>query len=100
MSIPGGFHAKRAEQRNVLGGVAEVIFATDDMRDAHLEIVNHVDEMKHGFTVAADDDKVGVGFLAVGKLAQHVAHDQVGNEDRVALHLELDCPLVFVSQAM
>ena len=52
--------AERAEQRDVLGGVAQVILAANDVRDAHLQIVHDVDEVEHGLAVGAHDDEVGV----------------------------------------
>ena len=44
--------------------------------------------------------KSGSSCLAIGELAAHVADDQVGNEDRLARHLELDRAFVFVGQAV
>ncbi len=56
--------------------------------------------MKHRLAVAADDDEIGIGLLAVGEFAQHVADDEVGNENRLALHLEFDRAFVFVGEAV
>jgi hypothetical protein len=44
-------HAKRLEECDVLGGVAQMILATDDVCDVHLQIVNHIYEMKHRLAV-------------------------------------------------
>ena len=59
--------AEGVEERDVLGGVAQMIFAADDVRDVHLQIVNDVDEMEHGLAVGTQDDEVGINFLAVGE---------------------------------
>ena len=94
-------HAERAEERDVLGGVAQVVLAANDVRDAHFQIVHDVDEMKHRLAVAADDDEIGIGLLAVGELAQHVADDEVGNENRLARHAEFDGAVgVFVGEVV
>ena len=93
-------HAKRLEERNVLGGVAQMIFAADDVGDVHFQIVNDVDEMEHGLAVGALDDEVGIGFLAVGQFADDVADDEVVNGDWLALHLEFDRAFVFVGEAV
>ena len=75
--------AERAKERDVLGGVAQVVLAANDVRDAHLQIVHHVDEMEHGLAVGADDDEIRIELLAVGQLARDIADDEIGNEDRV-----------------
>ena len=93
------FDAEGLEERDVLGGVAQVIFAADDVRDVHLQIVNDVDEMKHRLAVGAQDDEIGINFLAVGELAQHVADHEIGNRDRFAGHLEFYRAFVFVGEA-
>ena len=46
-------HAERLEQRDVLGGVAQMVLAADDVGDVHLQIVNHIHEMKHRLAVAS-----------------------------------------------
>ena len=43
--------SERAEERDVLGRVRQMILAADDVRDAHLQIINHVYEVKHGHAV-------------------------------------------------
>ena len=93
-------HAERLEQRDVLGGVAQVVLAANDVRDVHFQIVNDIDEMEHRLAVGAHDDEIGVGLLAVGEFAQHITDDEVGNEDWLALHFEFDRAFVFVGQAV
>ena len=94
------WYAERLEQCDVLGGVAQVVLAANDVRDAHLQVVHDVDEMEHGLTVGAHDDKVGIGFFAVGEFAEYIADDEVGNENRLALHFEFDRAFVFVGEAV
>src|ERR1035437_5914728 len=97
--ILGRLDAEGAEEGDVLGGVAQMIFAANDVRDAHFEIVHDVDKMKHGLAVGADDDEVGINFLAVGERPQHVADDKVGDQDGFAGHLEFRRAFVFVGEA-
>ena len=92
-------HAKRLEERDVLGGVAQVVLAADDVRDVHFQIVNDVDEMKHRLAVRALNDEVRVLLLAVGEFADDFADDEVVNGDRLALHFEFDRAFVFVGEA-
>ena len=47
-------------------GLGQVIFAADDMGDAHFQIINDIDQMKHGLAVRPHDDKVGLDFFAIG----------------------------------
>ncbi len=91
-------HAERAKERDVLGGVAQVVFAADDVGDAHLEVVDDVDEMEHRLAIRADDHEVGVGGFAVGWLASYIADDEIGDRDRLAGHPELHGAFVLVSQ--
>jgi len=92
-------HAKRLEKRDVLGGVAQVILAADDVRDVHFQIVNDVHQMKHRLAVRALNDEIGLRFLAVGEFADNFADDQILDDDRLALHLEFDRAFVFVGEA-
>ena len=94
------FDAEPAKQRDVLGRVAQVIFAADHVRDAHLQIVRHIDEMKHRLAVGPHDDEIRIQFLAVGQFARHVADDQIGNDHRLARHFEFHRALMVVSQAL
>ncbi len=100
MRVLGRLDAKRAEQRDVLGGVAQVILPANDVRDAHLQVIHHVDQVEHRLPVRAHDDEVRVSLLAVGQLAPHVADHQIGNQDRLAAHLELDRAFLLVGQSL
>ena len=77
-----------------------MIFAADDVRDVHLQIVNDVDEVEHGLAVRALDDEVGINLLAVGQFADNIADDEVMDGDGFALHLEFDGAFVFVGEAV
>ena len=99
MRILGRLHAERAEERDMLGGVAQMIFTANDVRDAHLQIVHDVDEVEHRLTVAPDEHPIGINFLAVGERPQHIANDEVGNENRLARHAEFNRAVgVFVGE--
>jgi hypothetical protein len=85
-------HAKRLEQRDVLGGVAQMILAADDVGDVHFEVVNDVDEVEHGLAVGALDDEIGIKLLAVGQFADDVADDEVADETGSRCILNLMAP--------
>ena len=91
-------HAECVEERDVLRRVAQVIFATNDVRDAHLQIINHVHEVEHRLAIRTHDDEVRIDRLAVRQFAADIAHHQIGDRDRLPLHLELDRALVLVGQ--
>ena len=94
------FDAECAKQRDVLRGVAQVVFAADHVRDAHLQIVHHVDEMKHRLAVGTNQDKIGIQPLAIRQFAAHVADHEVRDDDRLARHFELHRAFVLVSEAL
>ena len=100
MSVFGRLNAKRAKQSDMFCSVAQVIFSSNDMRDVHLEIVHHVNKMKHRLAIRTDDDEIRVELLAVGELASDVANDQVRNDDRLARHFKSNSSLVLVGEAV
>ena len=60
-----------------LAVLLEMIFAANDVRGVHLQIVNDVHEMEHGaLAVRTQDDKVGINFFAVGEFADDIADDE------------------------
>ena len=77
-----------------------MIFAANDVRDAHLDVVHDVDEMEHRLAVGAHDDETRIGLLAIGEFADDVAGDHVGDRHRLAGHAELDRALVLVRQIL
>ena len=74
--------AERAEQRDVLGSVAEVIFTPNDVGDPHFQIINHVDEVENRLPVRTHNDKIRVERFAVGQFARDAANHEVGNCNR------------------
>ena len=100
VGVAGRFDAEGAEERNVLGGVAQMILAADDVGHAHFEVVHHVDEVEHGLAVAPPEDPVGVLFLPVGERPDDVADDEVGNRDRLAGHAEIQGAVAFVGETL
>ena len=99
MSVFGRFDAERAKQRDVFGGVAQVILAANDVRDAHVEVVHDVDEVEDRLAVGTDDHEVWIEFLAISELAGDVANHKVRNNDRFLLHLEFDRAFLLVGEA-
>ena len=77
-----------------------MVLAADDVRDAHLDVVHNVDEMKHRLTVGAHDHEIRIGLLAVGEFADDVACYHVGDRHRLAGHAELDRALVLIRQIL
>jgi hypothetical protein len=64
--------AKGAEKGDVLGRVGKVVLAADDVRDVHLQVIHHVDEVKHRLAIGPDDDEIRVGLFAIGQFARDV----------------------------
>lgn len=96
VGVAGRFGLEGAEEGDVFGCVAEVVFAADDVSDLHFEVVDDVNEVEDGLAVGANDDEVGVGGLAVGEFAADLADHGVTDEDGFAGHAELDGAFVFV----
>ena len=55
--------AERAIKLDVLGRIREMIFAADDVADLHLDVVDHVDEMKNPRAIGTADGHVGMRFF-------------------------------------
>ena len=77
-----------------------MILAADHVRDAHLDVVHHVHQMKYRLAVGTNDYEVGIGLLAVGQLTHHVAGHQIGDRHRLTGHAELNRPLMLVRQIL
>src|SRR5581483_10872479 len=90
--------AKSFEQGDVFGGIAQVVFAPDDVGDAHLQIVHHVHQMEDRLAVGANDDKIRVDLLTVGQFPAHLTDDEVRDNYGLAGHAELNGTLLLVSQ--
>ena len=66
MGVLGWLDAEGTEQGQMLGGVAQVVLAADDMGDVHLQIVHHINQMKHRLPVRAHNDEIRVQLFTVG----------------------------------
>ena len=83
-------HPERLVKVDVLGGVAQVVLAAHDVRDAHRDVVDDIHKMEGRAAIRAHEDEVTL--LA----AFHPATDEVVDHDRLGAHL-LDLGLeVFV----
>ena len=78
MGEPRHLLAQRLEQEDVLGRVAQVILAPDDMADPHRRVVDHDGEVVQRRAVAADDHEVAA---EVGHVDLDPAADQVVEPD-------------------
>ena len=68
------------------------------MRDAHLQIVHHIHEMKDRLAIRSDDHEIRVLFLAVGELALHITNDHVRNGNWFPGHLEFHRAFRLISE--
>ena len=91
--------AERAKEGDVFRGVREMVLAANDVRDLHFQIVNDIDEVENRVAVAADDDEIGIGDFPVAERARDGAGNQIVHRDWIARHLETDCAFAFVGQA-
>ena len=87
---------KRTEERDMLGGVREMILAADDVRDFHFQVVYHIDEMEDRLAVAADDHEIRVVDFPVAQRAGDGSGNQIRNGDRVAGHSEPEGSVAFI----
>jgi len=73
--------AKRTIQLNVLGRIREMIFTANDVRNLHLDVVNHVDEMKNPGAVRSANGHVGmrpgIGEIEIDFAADHIIDNDV-----------------------
>ena len=53
-------HAESLVKLNVFARVGKMVFAANDVRDFHRDVVNDVHEVENGFAVPAHDDEVAV----------------------------------------
>ena len=77
-----------------------MVFPAQDMGDFHFQIIHDINEVEHGLAVGPDNDEIRVRLFAVGQFPGDIANDQVGNDDGLAVHLELDGALRFVGQSL
>ena len=81
MGIHRGRGTQRWEEKEVLAGVGEVIFAPDHMGDAHGNVIHHIHQVENWLTVRSDQGKVTL-FRAL-----HPSPHRVGEGDRCRPHL-------------
>src|SRR6185295_2434838 len=60
-----GRDAKGFEEREMLRSVGEVIFAADNMGDAHFEIIDNVHKMEDRLAIGTEDDEIRVKPFAI-----------------------------------
>ena len=72
--------AERAKDLDVLGRVREVIFATDHVGDFHLQVVNHIHEMKNPRAIRTSNCHVGVRRRIREIKIDFTAHDVIDDD--------------------
>ena len=96
--VGGWDFAKGLEELEVLGRVHEVVLAANDVGEAHLEIIDDVDEVEDEGSVRSADNHVGgVGF--VGVVDGDFTADEVLHGDWFAFEAEAPGAVVFVDAA-
>src|SRR5437762_1700258 len=83
MRITRRRNTKGTKKLDVFRRVRKMIFSSNYMRNFHLHVVNHVDEMKNPRTVRAADGHVRVDFL-VRKIEIDFAANEIINHDMLA----------------
>src|SRR4029450_3714331 len=86
--------SERTKNLDVLWRVREVIFAADDMRDFHLEVIDHVYEMKNPRAIRAPNRHIGMRS-GIGQIEIDLAADQIVDHDVFAWRTETQSSLVF-----
>ena len=94
----GRLDAEGLVEFDVLGGIRKVVFAADDMGHFHLDVVDHVDEVKNPRAVRAADGHVGMG-AGVGEVERDRAADFVMHGDGFPGRAEAQGAGVFVDHA-
>ena len=77
-----------------------MIFTTNHVCDAHLDVVHHVNQMKHRLAVRTHDHKVGLFLFAIGQFPHHIATDHIRDGHRFALHAKPNGPLILVGKPL
>src|SRR6266851_9148808 len=86
--------AERAKNLDVLGRVRQMIFTADDVRDFHLDVVDHIDEMKNARPIGATHSQVRVRS-GIRQVEIDFAADDIINHDMLARRAKSQCALVF-----
>ena len=66
VGILGRLDAECLEQRDVLGGVGQMIFTPDHVCDVHFQVIHHVHKMKYRLPVRTHDNEIRLHLFAIG----------------------------------
>ena len=83
MRIARRGNAKSTKKLDVFRRVRKVIFASNHVRNFHLDFINHVDEMENPLAIRAADGHVGVDFL-VRQIEIDFAANEIVDHDMLA----------------
>src|ERR1700726_4227638 len=86
--------AERAKNLNVLGRVRQMIFTADDVRDFHLHVVDHIDEMKNPRSIGATHSQVRVRS-GIRQVKIDFAANDIINHDVLARRTKSQRALIF-----
>ena len=87
--------AERVKQQHVLGRVRNVIVTADDVRDPHVDVIDHDRQVIERMAIGSDDDEV---FKVGAVELDPPMHDVVESDDAVG-HLEADRALIVIRAA-
>ena len=88
------FRPERAVKLDVLGRIREMIFAPDDVADFHLEVVDHIDEVKNPRAIRPADRHVRDAFRDSSGQIDPPADDVI-DHDMLARRTKTDRALLF-----
>ena len=95
----GGSAPKRAVELDVLRRIRKVIFAPDDVGDFHLEVVDHVDEMKNPRAIGPPDRHVRV-CLGIRQVKIDLSADDIIDHDMFARGAKTNRAVLFKKMAV
>src|SRR6266567_2413148 len=90
---------KRAKNLDVLGRVGEMIFAANHVRDFHLEVVDHVDEMKNPGTIRTANGHIGMRS-GIGEIEIDSPANEIIDNDMLARRTKSQSSLVLENVAV
>ena len=90
--------AKGAKELDMFRRIRKMVFAANDMRDFHLDVVHHVHEMKNPRAVRTPDRHVGMRSR-IRQIEIDFAADEVIDDDVLARGTEPERAIVFVNVA-
>src|SRR5215471_2966106 len=83
MRITGRRNTKGAKKLDVFRRVRKMIFSSNDVRNSHLHVVNHVHEMENPGPIRTTNGHVWVDFL-VRKIENDFAANEIVDHDMLA----------------